>query len=246
MRTSFTVDALLAGKVAPLGRAGAPSGIAKRRIESAYLGYGGLEGDEQADLRHHGGPEKALHHYAFEHYASWRKELPQPPALLASPGAFGENISTTGLTENEVCVGDNYLLGEAVIEVSQARQPCWKLNLRFAHADMARRVQMSCRTGWYYRILRPGLVSRGGTLKLVTRPNPEWPLARLLNALYVNPLDFKELEQMAELKALPVRWRELAMRRLSSRTVENWDRRLGDELDAQLHTKREGSSSCQS
>ncbi len=142
----FTVDAVLAGKVAPLGdeALNKTSAIAKTPVDGRVrLGETGLEGDQQAELKVHGGPEKALHHYPFDHYAVWRREWQAGvPGLarLDQAGAFGENISTSGLTETDVCVGDVYRIGSAIVQVSQPRQPCWKLNLRFARADMSRAV----------------------------------------------------------------------------------------------------------
>ena len=220
------VEALLVGRVAPLG-VGVLSAIDKHRVDVPLaLGASGLQGDEQADRRHHGGDDKALHHVAAEHYAWWAGELPGVDARRWVPGAFGENLSTCGMTEHEVCVGDRYALGDAQVEVSQARQPCWKLNLRFDVADMARRVQACRRTGWYYRVRREGVVAAGDTLRLLERPCPRWPLARLLHYLYVDPLDRAALAEIAALEPLAASWRQLARRRLESGRVEDWARRL--------------------
>ena len=138
---TYPLHALLTGKVKPLGKRGAPSGIAKTPVKDPImLGPTGFEGDAQGDTKHHGGPEKAVHHYPFDHYAAWTSEI-GPHARLAEPGAFGENLSTLGLTEDVVAIGDIFSLGSAVLQVSQGRQPCWKLNERFEIPDMARRVQ---------------------------------------------------------------------------------------------------------
>ena len=123
---------ILAGSLRPLGPRGVPSGIIKTGISAPmHIGAEGLVGDTQGDLRVHGGPEKAVHHYPFDHYAAWRLDLGDH-ALLGEPGSFGENVSTSGLTEDAVAVGDVFRLGGAVVEVSQGRQPCWKLSERFA------------------------------------------------------------------------------------------------------------------
>src|SRR3546814_5577774 len=89
-----------------------------------------------------------------------------------------------GLTEADVCIGDVYRLGSARVEVSQARQPCWRLNERFETVGMARRVQETGRTGWYYRVLEEGRVGPGGTLDLLDRPAGDWTLERILHVLY--------------------------------------------------------------
>ena len=226
--TGVGIAAVLVGGLAPLGRSGAFSGIAKAPVDGPVrIGPLGLAGDAQADRRHHGGPEKAVHHYAFDHYASWADTLPAPgPAVLGAPGAFGENLSSTGLTEATICVGDLWRAGTALLQVSQARQPCWKLDHRFGVPGMARRVQASGRTGWYYRVIEPGAVAAGETLRLIDRPCPDWPLARLLRAFYVDRLDRDALAGIAGLALLSPSWRELAARRLESGTVEAWRPRL--------------------
>jgi MOSC domain-containing protein YiiM len=137
-----------------------------------------------------------------------------------------ENISTAGLTEAEVAVGDTFRLGDALIQVSQGRQPCWKLNHRFGVADMARRVQQAGRTGWYYRVLQTGTVTPGDRLELIDRLAPDWTLRRLWHALYVDRMNLVELEGIAELDVLAEGWRKYALRRLESRRVEDWSARL--------------------
>ena len=229
MRVS--IDAVLTGAVRPFGPQGVPSGIAKTATRARIrVSATGLEGDGQGDPRHHGGPEKALHHYAFDHYPAWRLALAEQGAagdgVLDAPGAFGENLSTTGLTEADVCIGDRFRLGTALAEVSQARQPCWKLNHRFGYAGMSRAVQQSLRTGWYYRVLETGEVAAGDVLELVARPCPGWSLHRLLQVLYVDRLDYAALEDMAALAPLAENWRKLARQRVEQREIEDMERRL--------------------
>lgn len=217
---------LLTGRIAPLPGSDRPSGIAKAVMHGPlWLGPEGLEGDEQADRRVHGGPEKALHHYPQDHYAAWRADLGNL-ALLGAPGAFGENISTEGLVEAGVAVGDIFRVGAALVQVSQGRQPCWKLSRRFGVADMARRVQKSGRTGWYYRVLEPGMVATGDRIELVDRVAPDWTLGRLWHAFYVDRLNRAELAGIAALDVLAEGWRKYAVRRLESGQVEDWSKRL--------------------
>ena len=146
--------------------------------------------------------------------------------MLTAPGAFGENVSTRGLTEADVAVGDIFRLGEALVQVSQGRQPCWKLSRRFGVQDMARRVQETGRTGWYYRVLQPGLVATGDALERIDRVAPEWTLQRLWHALYVDRLNLAELQGIAALEVLADGWRRYAIRRLESGQVEDWSKRL--------------------
>ncbi|WP_273727899.1 MOSC domain-containing protein [Brucella gallinifaecis] len=220
------VESLLAGQIAPLGPRGAPSGIDKKPVSgSVRLLREGLECDAQGDRKVHGGPEKALHHYPHDHYAGWVDDVGKNPRL-EMPGAFGENISTTGLTEHNVAVGDRFRLGSALVEVSQGRQPCWKLNARFDITDMATRVQKSGRSGWYYRVLEEGMVSTGDTMRLVERLSPEWTLHRVWHLLYVDMLNYDELALMAEIPHLADGWKRYAVRRLENRKVEDWSARL--------------------
>lgn len=224
---SVTISAVLVGKVGPLGRHRVPSGIDKKPVDGPIAStFTCLSGDAQGDSKHHGGPEKAIHHYPFDHYARWRAEYPDLAWRLAEPGAFGENISTDGLTETDVCIGDIYRLGTALVQVSQGRQPCWRLNERFDNPRMAHRVQESGRTGWYYRVLEEGHVAAGDTISLVERPAEGWTLERVLYVLYRDTLNAENLARLAELPQLAESWRTLARRRFDTRAVENWSRRL--------------------
>lgn len=224
---SVPVAALRIGQCIPFGPNQEPSAIQKQPIHHPVaLTRSGLTGDQQGDQRHHGGPDKALHHYPEEHYPLWHGDLPHTPDEYWRPGAFGENISTTGLTESEVCIGDIFQLDSTLIQVSQARQPCWKLNLRFNHPHMAAQVQSTGRTGWYYRVLKPGTIAPGSLLTLKDRPHPDWTLARLLHYLYTDQLNIAALTAMAELNILPPSWQTLVTQRLQSGQVENWNRRL--------------------
>ena len=225
-RPSATIDAVLTGRAVDYTRPGSRSAIDKRAVEGPVrIGPEGLAGDEQGDRRVHGGPDKAIHHYPRDHYASWQGEV-GAHALLQAAGAFGENISTAGITEADVCLGDRLRLGSALVEVSQARQPCWKLSDRFGIADMARRVQDSGRSGWYYRVLETGTVQAGDTLVLVDRPHPDWPLPRLSELLYRRTLDRDELQGALALPLVPS-WRKLFERRVQQGDTESWDSRLG-------------------
>ncbi|MGB3834495.1 MAG: MOSC domain-containing protein [Mesorhizobium sp.] len=224
--TAIPLQALLIGDVRPLGPRGVASGIAKTGVDRPLsLGPLGLSGDAQGDTKHHGGAEKALHHYALDHYPDWEAEI-GTRAVLATAGGFGENLSTLGLTEDDVAVGDVFALGSAVIEVSQGRQPCWKLNERFAQPDMARRVQASGRTGWYYRVLQPGEVAPDSRLERIHRATPAWTISRIWRVFYVDTLNRAELAELADLPQLAEGWKRHARRRLDTGAVEDWTSRL--------------------
>jgi MOSC domain-containing protein YiiM len=223
--TLARIDHLLVGKAVPYTREGTSSAIAKEVVEGEVrIGLSGIEGDEQGDPSVHGGRDKAVHHYPFDHYAAWREELGDH-ALLARPGAFGENLSTHDLTEDDICLGDRLRAGSVIFEVSQPRQPCWKLADRFGLPKMPRFVQDRMRTGWYYRVLEPGTVAAGDSLTLVERPLPGWPIRRLVGLLYKNGLDRDLLAEAATLP-LPRSWTKLVEARLSRGAVEDWSSRL--------------------
>jgi MOSC domain-containing protein YiiM len=219
------VAMVLRGQAVPYTRPDTRSAIAKQAVSGPVaVTLDGLDGDEQGDRRVHGGPDKAIHHYAFEHYPVWRGELGALP-VLAAPGAFGENLSTSGCTEADICIGDRLRIGTALLEVSQSRQPCWKLNDRFGRRDMARRVQETGRTGWYYRVIETGELQAGDAITLAVRPHPGWTLARLIATLYRNTLDIATLKAMLALPLTPS-WRKLIDGRLAQGTVEDWMARL--------------------
>lgn len=195
--------AVLLGKVRPFRGDDEPSAIGKLPVAHAVaVGAMGLAGDEQADRTVHGGVDKAIHHYPADHYDWWRGFLGDAP-LLDAPGAFGENISTAGLDENSVFLGDRFRLGTALVEVTQARQPCWKLDHRFGAKGVMAQVVKTRRTGWYYRVLEPGLVKAGDALGLVERPYPEWPLASLF-ALLIGGEAKDRLADLSALRDVPV------------------------------------------
>ena len=219
---------VLCGQPRPLGDKGHLSGIAKVKVAAPYrVTMIGLEGDGQGDLKNHGGPEKALHQYPFDHYQSWHDEIGHS-TLLETPGAFGENLSTSGWTEETVHIGDIVRFGTVLLQVSQGRQPCWKLNVRFGRNDLAYRVQMSGRTGWYYRVLEEGTADAADALILVERPRPDWPLSRLITLLYRDKSRHDDLAVMATIPELAAGWRTLARRRVETRTTESWTTRLNE------------------
>lgn len=224
---SVKILALMCGKVQDLGNSGRQSAINKSIVDEALeLSETGFIKDSQADLKNHGGLEKAVHHYPFDHYEFWKEELENRPACLERYGAFGENISTLGMTEETVCIGDIYQIADCQVEVSQARQPCWKLNHRFENKKMSRTLQNKGYTGWYYRVLKTGTITAGDEIKLIERPHPDWPLSRLIEALYIDTLNLENLQAMVGMDSLAESWKKIARRRLEKLEVEDWNNRL--------------------
>lgn len=179
-----SVHSVQVGGVAPLGPDGVPSGISKHGVKGPVgVGKLNLEGDQQADLHVHGGPEKAVYAYAAAHYAVWDSEFPALRARL-TPGAFGENLTVEGMTEADICAGDVHQIGTARLQVAQPRQPCFKLALWFDNKSLPRAMIRSGRSGWYYRVLEEGTLAPGDVVRLVERPNPRLRFDRLVAFAY--------------------------------------------------------------
>lgn len=176
------------------------------------LGELNLQGDQQADLESHGGPDQAVLGYSAGHYPRWREELARPDF---THGAFGENFTIEGLDESLVCIGDVYESGEITIQVTNPRGPCWKISRRHGIPDLTARVQQTSRTGWYYRVLREGDVEAGQMLTLIDRPHPEWTIACASAVLYGRERDAEALEALFSLPPLGARWRVGVWRQLA-------------------------------
>jgi MOSC domain-containing protein YiiM len=164
-----------------------------------------LEGDRQADLSVHGGPDKAVYAYPAEHYEYWRDEL----SGMARPwGMFGENLTITGLLEDEVNIGNRFRIGSAVFMVTQPRMPCYKLAVKFGRKDITKRFLKSGRTGFYFAVLEEGEVGAGDAIELVSRDENNVTVADVVR-LYMNGHDNPGLlSRVTRLKALPASWRE--------------------------------------
>lgn len=194
------------------------SAIVKEAVKgSVRVGRTNLDGDEQADLKHHGGPDKAVLAYAARHYPEWRRELPETdfPA-----GAFGENLTVEGLSETEVCVGDVWTAGTVTFQVSQPRQPCWKLARRLRVPDMVQRVQTSLWTGWYLRVVEEGEIEVGDGLSLVERPHPAWTVAEASRVMYGVRAQPEAARALAALPELSASWKRTLELRASGVVVD--------------------------
>ena len=209
---SMTIEAVLTGKPVPF-RDGDYSAIAKQAVAGPLrVGWLGLEGDAVADTIHHGGRDKAIHLYPQDHYDWWRELKPDHP-LLDAPGAFGENLACRGMTEADICLGDRFSLGSALVEVSHGRQPCWKLDHRFGARDVMANIVRTTRCGVYFRVLQEGEVEAGTRMDLMERPLPGWPIAWLFKLL-IGGGHKNEPDAVRALAAMPVlaeAWRERAL-----------------------------------
>ncbi|MDM5133494.1 MOSC domain-containing protein [Aeromonas piscicola] len=203
-----------------------------------WCSFSGLEGDEQSDLRHHGGPDRALHYYPADHYPWWHNWQTAlglaAPRTPWQPAAFGENLSGLGLTEVEACIGDVYRLGEALIQISQPRSPCFKLNQRFGYGQMSQVMQLNGRCGWLLRVLEEGRVAPQETMALVDRPYPALTVKRTADILFNQLRDETDLLLLLENPALSPNWRQHAAHWLEHGVVADWRRRLLGPAEFQL------------
>ena len=181
---SGVIIGLYAGKPEQRWSGKPPSAIGKQPVDGpVHIEAQGFTEDSQADLAVHGGPEKAVHHYASEHMTFWR-DMFRERAAQFEPGCFGENVSTSGITELNLCLGDTLSIGTAKVQVCQGRQPCWKLNAHAGLDQMAAQFQKTARTGWYYRVLETGTAGLGDRIELLDRTHADWTLQRLIYSAF--------------------------------------------------------------
>ena len=184
------------------------SGIRKRPIEAetVVVGRTNLGGDAQGDLRVHGGPEKAVYAYPSEHLPWWTQELKREPPF--GPGAFGENLSTIGRLETEVCIGDRWRWGSAELQICQPRYPCYKLRMATEQRDMVSRFLASRRSGWYLRILTPGEARRDEVIDVIAR-DPQGVTVREAAEAVLPGADPALVERVLAVETLAASWRRM-------------------------------------
>lgn len=217
VKTELELVSVNVGQPRPLGeRRGQVvlSAIAKRPVtgDSLYLDTLNLEGDRQADLRVHGGRHKAVYAYPSEHWPRWSAELGRE----FGPASFGENLSTRGWLEHEVRLGDRWAWGAAILEVSQPRQPCFKLQMHTARDQVLRRMIATGRTGWYLRVLQPGRVPVGGPLRLIESQSDNLTILETHLLTFADKLPAAELEALLASAPLPADWRQRIQRQRSA------------------------------
>jgi MOSC domain-containing protein YiiM len=164
-----------------------------------------LAGDRQADLSVHGGPDKAIYVYPSEHYDYWRGEFP----IMELPwGMFGENLTTTGLLEGAVNVGDTFRIGSAVAMVTQPRVPCYKLAAKFGREDIVKRFLASGRSGFYLKVMQEGEVGVGDAIELISRDGHAVTVEDVANLYRDGPDQVSLLQRVVQVEALPENWRD--------------------------------------
>jgi len=176
-----------------------------------------LDGDRQADLTVHGGPNKAVYAYPSEHYAYWRQEMPD---AKLSWGAFGENFTTTQLQEEDLHIGDRLRIGSAVLVVRQPRMPCYKLAAKFQRDDMIERFMDSGRSGFYFSVEQEGEVGEGDSIEFVARNQDGISIAEMNDLLVRDRYNPGLLQKAIATAALPESWREYFLPRLKEAAAQ--------------------------
>jgi len=229
----FPINQLRAGKIKKFGPF--QSAISKVPLSGPVeITATGIPAD-QHQYEGHGGPDKALLHYCTRHYQDWKKELPASEAMF-KPGGFGENLFNHEIDEKTVCIGDRIAIGDIIVEVSEPRAPCAKLNHRFEVKDMAKRTQTLLRTGWLYRIIKPGFVQAGDMCCLLERPHPEWTVARVMYYLYHDTKNVEMMKQIVDLEPLGWEIKDKFRARLSTGQTEDQNPRMYGTEDQKMDT----------
>jgi MOSC domain-containing protein YiiM len=175
-----------------------------------FLGSQQITGDEQADLVHHGGSDKAVCVYSYEHYAHWEQFLDH----ALSYGAFGENLTMLGMTEQDVCIGNIYRIGEALVQVSQPRQPCYKLGHRHDREDLPLQVQQTGFTGFYFRVLEEGWIGNDPKISLEKLDPLKVSIANANQFMHKDKADLQGIRKVLAVEALSHSWRETLGKRI--------------------------------
>lgn len=201
------------------------TGIFKKPVQGPlFLSRLNFEGDGQADTVHHGGPDKAVCVYPHEHYAYWERELD----IKLETGAFGENVTLDGLREDDVHIGDIFSLGEAVVQISQPRQPCFKLALRYGVPEMPVKVQETGYTGFYFRVLKEGKVERLDKLTRTQRHRHGISVSEANRVMHVDKNDLDAVRAMLQVEELSESWRKTLMKRIAGSEADSAARLKGN------------------
>ena len=200
------------------------SGIANKKSSiKLEVNVDRVSGDAQADPKHHGGLDRVLHHFPREHYGQYRR-WDMMNGFKDAP-AMGENISTVGLDEAQVNIGDIIAIGEVQLQVTQPRSPCFKLNQQFGHKEFALAMQTSGLCGWFYRVLKPGVIQQDDSVTLLERRTQI--SVRDAMAIYFAPeFDASAYDRLVSCEGLATSWVNSLQRRLDSQKIENWQMRL--------------------
>jgi MOSC domain-containing protein YiiM len=179
---------------------------------AVWIARDNVSGDRQASTKTHGGPDKAVCAYPWEHYSYWKERLNLGEL---NHGAFGENFTLRGQLEEECCIGDIVGIGDAVLQVSQPRPPCWRLARRWQKKDFAALMEENGKTGWYFRVIEEGFAEAGTSMRLLERPHPQWTVAVAHRLVYQPLPSVDQIGALASCDAVSASWRETLLNRLT-------------------------------
>ncbi|MFQ6372057.1 MOSC domain-containing protein [Shewanella sp. YIC-542] len=187
------------------------------------VGFAGVLHDAQADGKNHGGPDRVLHHFPLQHYDDYRQQGLMPAAGTAP--AMGENISSLGLDERQLHIGDIVALGSVRLQVTQPRSPCFKLNVQYGQAGFSKAMQDSGKCGWFYRVLQEGCIRPQDTFQLQERRSAV-SLAQAMALYFAPQYNAKGYEILLAAEGLAADWQRNLQRRLNTGVLEDWHKRL--------------------
>ncbi|SDI28614.1 MOSC domain-containing protein [Alteribacillus bidgolensis] len=190
------------------------TGIQKQSVEEIYAAEDGLENDEVADKKNHGGTDRVICIYPYDHYLHWESEC----NTKLADAAFGENITARNMTEEKVCIGDTYKIGDAIIQVTQGRIPCDTISRRNNIPNLLSRVVETGYTGFLCRVLKEGTIRKTDTIQLVEQHLDKVTVAYSLHTYFHNAKDLEALQKIAAVDALAESWREKVEKRINQLT----------------------------
>ncbi len=207
------ITGLYSGSIKFLEPDGEKTGIYKDPIDLAKVDRNGIIGDIQADRRFHGGPEKALHQYSIHSYEKIIEAFADLKQI-AIPGSIGENISSTNLNDSNVNIGDVYRIGTVLVQVSQPRSPCWKINARFECHRLAKFIAQNQITGWYYRVIEHGTMTAGDEIQMQERQEHSVSVGEFTQIVTQHRPLPEMLEKLINTPKLNLEWKTRLQKRL--------------------------------
>ena len=202
------------------------SAIYRSQVNKGFVTETNFVGDEVADKVHHGGIDKAIFCYPYEHYAKWRDEL----QLEIDAGGFGENLCVLHMNETNVCIEDKYRIGEVTVEVSQPRKPCWKPARKFQTLELSKLTEDNGRTGWYFRVLKTGEIKNDDIIELIDRPNPDWSVARC-NEVLNHSKNHQDAKTLVTMDQLTFAWKKSLTKMIEGHSENKNPRLYGPNVE---------------
>ncbi|MCB1757006.1 MAG: MOSC domain-containing protein [Gammaproteobacteria bacterium] len=208
------LETIFCGRLQPFSDDARLTGIFKKPVsQKVFVSLLGLDCDSQADLKNHGGPEKAVHQFSRKNYSVLAGLFPEISAPF-STGSLGENLSSENFHESTICIGDVVRVGGCTLQVSQPRTLCWKVDKKFSSDGLAQSMQTRGLTGWYYRVLQEGHIKPGDTMSILDRPNDFLPLSVFLQTWQAHRPDPDQLWKIAQAPGLSQAWQQRLHKRI--------------------------------